>query len=313
MKIRAFIFYCIFIAIFCSLTTEVSGARFPAIIDADNPYNARMLKILGDNAEDKAGFSTAAGDINGDGREDMVFGAYVAESGRGITYVYFGSAATFNTGVKDLSSSLSGMLYIVGAHFLDWSGYSVAVGNINGDAYDDIIIGAYKADPGGRTNAGETYVIFGSASIHTRGLIDLSVSPYGVVRIYGKNTEDNAGFSVAAGYVNEDTYEDLIIGAYKADPEGRTDAGETYLIFGSSTFHNRGTIDLSGTPTGVARIYGETAGEFSGYSVAAGDMNGDGKEDVVIGAYERLNGKGCTYVLPGTADIDTSTVIDLTD
>jgi len=269
VKIKLLLTYFI-IAGACFFSRDVYGAKFPAVVDAGNPYNAGMLHILGDDAEDRVGFSTAAGDINGDGREDMILGAYTADGGRGVTYVYFGSAAIFDTGVKDLSTSLSGTLSIIGKNFLDWSGYSVAVGNINGDAYDDVIIGAYKADPGGRINAGETYVIFGSGSIHTRGTIDLSGSTSGVVRIYGNNTEDNSGFSVAAGFVNEDAYEDIIIGAHRADPLGRGDAGETYLIFGSAAFQSKGVIDLSLTPSGVARIYGETAGEYSGYSVAAG-------------------------------------------
>ena len=207
------------------MTKQAFGAQFASVIELDNPVNTELITLLGEDAGNKTGYSNAVGDINGDGYQDVVLGAYTAEGGRGKTYVFFGSSAIFDKSTIDFDESLSGVLTIIGNKVLDWSGYAVAVGNINGDAYDDVIIGAHKADPGSRINAGEVYVIFGSSNSKNIGTINLNSTPSGVVRIYGDNTEDYTGFSVAAGYINEDSYEDIIIGAYRADPEERTDAG----------------------------------------------------------------------------------------
>ncbi len=297
----------------CWVVVSAHGASFPSEVDLSSPPIAHQINISGDSLEYRTGNSLASGDINNDGYKDLIIGAYTAYGGKGATYVVFGSTSIFQTSSIDLHSSPSGVLKIVGKDSLDWSGYSVGVGDINGDKCEDIIIGACKADPGGKINAGEVYIIFGDHDIHTIGTIDLSNPPSNVdvARINGDNPEDGTGYSVAAGYINNDFCEDIIIGAYRADPLERTDAGETYIIFGSDTFHNTGTMDLSGSPSGVVRIYGEAADDLSGYSVAVGNLNGDTYEDIIIGAYGSLDGRGATYVVTGYAEIDTLTMVDI--
>ena len=88
---------------------------------------------------------------------------------------------------------------------------------------------------------------------------------------YGGTANDQSGYSVsAAGDVNKDGYADIIIGAYAASPSSRTNAGESYVIYGSAT--NPGTIDLSSalSSTQGFAILGGTAGDYSGYSVSVG-------------------------------------------
>ena len=289
----------------------VLAARFPSKIDLTNPFNARTLRVLGASANESSGSSLASGNFNGDGYEDIVIGSHTALNGRGITYVVFGSANSSSKDSLDLSVNATGILRILGKSVLDWSGYAVAAGNLNGDAYTDIIIGSYRADPGGRVNAGEVYVIFGSSTLATRGTIDLSNVPSDVLQIRGNLTEDGFGYSLASGRVNGDTYDDLIVGAFHADPEGRENAGQAYIIYGSAALQSKGIIDISASPSGVTKIYGETARDMEGTSVAAGNLNGDAYTDVIIGGTGALGGKGCVYAVPGSSGISSRTAIDL--
>jgi hypothetical protein len=116
----------------------------------------------------------------------------------------------------------------------DRSGSSVSsAGDVNGDGIDDLIIGAFYADPNGNPNAGRSYVVFGSDT----GLpnpLDLSdLNGSNGFTINGVNAGDESGRSVSsAGDVNGDGIDDLIIGAYRADPNGNTYAGSSHVLFG---------------------------------------------------------------------------------
>ena len=128
---------------------------------------------------------------------------------------------------------------LTGIYAGDSSGFSVSsAGDVNGDGYDDLIIGAPDADPNGR-NSGETYIVYGGASAPgTDGVLDLSrlaLDGNGFI-LNGIDAGDYSGISVSfAGDVNGDGYDDLIIGAYRADPNGDSQAGETYIVYGGAS------------------------------------------------------------------------------
>ena len=169
----------------------------------------------------------------------------------------------------------------------DQSGRSVSsAGDVNGDGYDDLIIGAFGADPNGNSYAGETYVVYGGANAPgTGGVLDLSAldGTNGFI-LTGIDGLDYSGrFVSSAGDVNGDGYDDLIIGAYRADGY----AGETYLVYGGASAPGTGGVldmsDLDGTNGFI--LTGIDAGDQSGSSVSsAGDVNGDGYDDLIIGA-----------------------------
>jgi hypothetical protein len=190
---------------------------------------------------------------------------------------------------------------LTGVDEADESGASVsAAGDVNGDGVDDLIIGSSNADPGGVLRAGETYVVFGStsgfraivplASLHPAGGGDGS---RGFV-LTGFDYEDNSGNSVsAAGDVNADGIGDLIIGAWGhpyrngQDP----DTGEAYVVFGSAEGFPALIPLVSLYPAGGGDgsrgfvLPGIDAYDAAGWSVSeAGDINGDGIDDVIVGA-----------------------------
>jgi hypothetical protein len=249
------------------------GASYPITID---PLSSSANTVLDDANQASAffGYSVAsAGDVNGDGYSDVIIGAYfydiaVLNDNRGAAFVYHGSA----TG---LSTTPASFLDDVTQNNASFAQTVSTAGDVNGDGYGDVIVGAPQFTDGSSANEGRAYLYYGSAA-------GLGSSP-GMV-LDGANAASNLfGYSVAcAGDVNNDGYSDLIISAFLRTNNFASE-GAMFIYHGSAA-------GISNTPAAVRDDGDQT---FSGYGTSvssAGDVNGDGYSDVVVGSWSYDDG-----------------------
>jgi hypothetical protein len=313
-------------------TFTINAASY--LVDLTTLSPSQGFVMQGEAVGDSTGWSaSSAGDVNGDGFNDIIIGALGNDRGgkdSGAAFVVFGKAAGFGTYVDgrlvfDLSGLTAAQGFIIqGGSAGDWAGNSVSsAGDVNGDGFDDLIVGAPKSDAGGDM-AGAAYVIFGTASgfgatVAGQRVLDMNTlsASQGFI-IKGDTAGDEAGWSVSsAGDVNGDGFGDVIVGAVYGD-DGGDAAGEAYVIFGRSSgfgsnLAGQRVIDLTSlTESQGFLIQGLRSnpdagdlGDWTGYAVsAAGDLNGDGFDDVLVGApynsSDHTDG-GRAYVIYGTA------------
>ncbi|WP_449871041.1 hypothetical protein [Nostoc flagelliforme] len=258
-------------------------------------------------AYDYSGWSvSSAGDVNNDGFDDLIIGAYNADpngTNSGQSYVVFGKSTGFDATLNLYNLDGTNGFTINGIAADDYSGESVSsAGDVNDDGIADLIIGARLADPNG-LYSGQSYVVFGKSTGFDATLNLYNLDGTNGFTINGIAAYDQSGASVSsAGDVNGDGIDDLIIGAYLADPNG-TNSGQSYVVFGKSTGFTA-TLNLSTlNGTNGFTINGISSSDFSGRSISsAGDVNNDGFDDLIIGAYAaNANGfySGQSYVVFG--------------
>ena len=276
-----------------------SGSEFASSVDLSTLDGDNGFRLDGIVAMPTLGNSVStAGDFNGDSYTDILVGAFRAGTYSGAMYVIFGSGSGFasSVSVDTLDGSNGLRLNVINTWHNSGEEVSTA-GDVNGDGYDDILVGARRAN----NSTGQTYVVFGSGSGFAASLDLSTLDGSNGFRLDGIDVEDYSGISVStAGDVNGDGYDDMLVGAYRADRGGAGDAGETYVIFGTDSGFaaslNLSTLDGS---NGI-RLDGTPLNEKSGSAVStAGDINGDGYADILIGAPKANSRAGKTYVVFG--------------
>jgi hypothetical protein len=253
--------------------------KAPGQIPEDPEEDALQRKVLnGLSAGSQFGVSvSSAGDVNGDGFDDIIIGAYLYNSNTGRAYIYYGGLNLNTTADVVLTGEAASNVF----------GCSVSsAGDVNGDGYSDVIAGAY----GYSSNKGRAYIFYGGASMNNTADVIMT----------GESNGNDFGTSVStAGDVNGDGYSDVIAGAdlYSSN------TGRAYIFFGGASMNNLADVTMIGA----------AANNTFGKSVSsAGDVNSDGFSDIIIGANGYSSNTGRAYIFFGAASMDNTADVILT-
>ena len=283
---------------------------------ADDLASGRGFTIFGAFPGDMAGSETYTADFNGDGYDDLLFsaqnsdGAQAARSNAGAVYVLFGGADFAQHPDIDLRTLPDDIFAVYGASPEDRLGLWVEGGDFDGDGLHDLLIGANQADGENnrRINAGEVWIIYGAADmIAAYGqTVDLSQAPADGTRIIGADYDDLMGSTVWGDDLDGDGFDDAIVSAalWRAssgigglsfgggDGPGnqRYNSGETFVVFGRADLRGQvidlaAHVDANGAPLdeSISVIYGRRPNDLLGEEIACGDLDGDGRLDLILG------------------------------
>jgi hypothetical protein len=259
------------------------------------------VEFTGEVAGNQAGYSvSSAGDVNNDTYDDFLVGAFLNSDGAsmaGAVYLIYGQAAPL------VAASLSTAVEFTGEGVMDFAGTSVSsAGDVNNDTYDDFLVNAAFNDDGPGNDGGAAYLIYGQAA----PLVSASLST--AVEFIGEAAIDYAGYTVAsAGDVNNDTYDDFLVGAFMHHGYG-ADSGSAYFIYGQASALTSASLSTAVNFGGEA--YENTAvasDDSAGSDIGnAGDVNGDGYDDFLVVANANDDGgssSGSAYLVYGQASL----------
>jgi hypothetical protein len=263
-----------------------SAGKVYIFFGGPNMHTIPGVTILGRPGEFFGVSVSGAGDVNQDGYDDVIIGAHfnselATRAGRAA--VYFGGSP--------MDTIADVVMY--GENALDYFGISVSsAGDVNHDDYGDVIVGAYKYDSQTMDNVGRVYIYFGGESMDS--IPDVIIT--------GTNDGERFGRSVScAGNVNNDLYDDVVVGAYSYDEGTQINLGRAYIFLGGSPMDTVPDVMMTGG----------TDNEYFGWSVSdARDINHDNYDDVIAGAYGYTYGDstnaGKIYLFYGGSPMDNS-------
>lgn len=269
-----------------AVIVDDQNAKYPITIDpvSTNP------DVIAEGNQNLSYFGNAvacAGDVNGDGYDDVIVGAYNYDfdlTNEGGAFIYYGTATGMSTTPATTIQGNTASIRF---------GYAVAsAGDVNNDGYSDVMVGA-PLFTNGQTNEGRVSIYLGSAA---------GVNPVAATTIESNLASAQLGTSVSgAGDINNDGYDDIIAGA-NGYTNGQSGEGAVYVYLGSAAGINTAT---------VVKLESNQSGASLGTSVArAGDVNQDGYDDIISGARDYDNvelGEGGAYIFHGGAAGITTT------
>ncbi|KAA6439309.1 T9SS type A sorting domain-containing protein [Dyadobacter flavalbus] len=257
------------------------GAAFVYLGSAQGISKTASQILESNQAEANMGSSVGlAGDVNGDGYSDILVGATMYDKGQvneGAAFLYLGSATGLNTNPTLLEENQAAALF----------GYRVSgAGDINGDGYSDILVSGRQYDKG-QTDEGAVFVYHGSA---------LGINAVAAKVLESNQANAYLGHSLnTAGDVNGDGYSDIIVGASMYD-NGQANEGAVFVHYGS--------VQGINTIAAITLEKNQAEAQFGNSVASAGDVNGDGYSDVIIGALFYDNGEsneGAGFVYHGSS------------
>ena len=272
------------------LDNDCSGDAPECGLQGDNSVSTADFTISGKTTYDYLGRRIAVGDVNGDGNDDLFSGAYGNDDGGSTSGAVYGVHGPLSGTTTYASADWQGN----GTASSDYFGWDLDIADLDGDGYDDLVVGAYYDDTNG-SSSGSAYIFMGSAS---------GLSTTADVELTGESSSDYFGYTIAGvGDIDGDTYDDFAVGAYGND-NNASSAGASYIWFGVPT------ATQSGASADIA-IYGDNSSDYLGYlgTITGGDYDGDGSGDLVVGAYYDDTGgssSGSVYVNYGPMTTGTT-------
>jgi glycosylphosphatidylinositol phospholipase D len=310
-----------------------SGTGNIVPLNVSSNFNVRL-----DGAVTSFGYSVAIGDVNGDGKADLVVGAPFENSGLGGVYVIPGPFSSGTGQTKDMAVTTNFSAMYVGdsvatgyGSLPDNMGYSLAIADLDGDGANEIAIGAPNAAItilSGFSKSGKVYVVGGplvsdmgksvsmsnAANFKLLALGDgqMGVCVYAGSLINCSTGKETFGAALETGDWNGDGTMDLAVGAPVEHPDGLEQRTSTYVLYGplpSST----GNIRNMATVTDFNVRYDAPVSDGLGIDLTKGDFNGDGKTDLGIGAssVSGSSSNGAAYLLYNPLPAGTGNVVDL--